>query len=158
MRLKRPPSKRSLAAQHAFMSGDLTAMPAYVAPRKRGKQKEGATNKVIAKWTAQRLDVWLRRNRRRLVEMQPGVKIMWGWGENGASDWAGAVTFVVKPEHVGMRIARLLVIEAKTDEGVASEAQKDFIREVHAVGGLGGVARNVDDCEAIVGGDKTRLK
>lgn len=53
----------------------------------------------------------------------------------GSSDLIGFQSFVVKPEHVGMRVARFLAVECKSAKGKESPQQKNFGKIVADFGG-----------------------
>lgn len=69
----------------------------------------------------------------------------------GSSDLIGWRTITITPEMVGQRVAVFVAIEVKSDRGRATEDQAAFLRAVAAAGGMGGVARSVEDAEGIVG-------
>lgn len=67
----------------------------------------------------------------------------------GSSDLIGWRTITVTPDMVGRRLAVFTAIEVK-DKGRPTPEQIAFIEAVRAAGGLAGVARSVDDGQAIL--------
>ena len=49
------------------------------------------------------------------------------------------------PDIIGCFKGRLIGIEIKSEKGVVSEYQKEFIENINRAGGLAFVARSVDD-------------
>lgn len=74
-------------------------------------------------------------------------------GFEGLPDTGGLVPVVVTPDMVGKTVGIYLTIEAKTDGGIVSDAQANFIRVVRSLGGRAGVARSDDDVAAIMRGE-----
>ena len=68
----------------------------------------------------------------------------------GSSDLIGWTTKTVTPEMVGQKVAIFTALEIKTQKGVASDQQKNFIRVVKEAGGFAGVARSEADAVKIV--------
>lgn len=54
----------------------------------------------------------------------------------GSSDLIGWTTIEIKPEHVGRKLAVFTAIEVKTDTGRATQAQRNFLDQVAANGGI----------------------
>ncbi|MGI4886121.1 MAG: VRR-NUC domain-containing protein [Janthinobacterium lividum] len=69
----------------------------------------------------------------------------------GASDLIGFVPVTITPEMVGQTVAVFLALEVKTDLGIASREQQDFIAFVTKNGGYAGVARSPEQAEKIIG-------
>jgi hypothetical protein len=73
----------------------------------------------------------------------------------GGSDLIGFVTeraVLIEFNDIPSDAARFLAIEVKTDTGVVSPEQRDFIALVRRHGGIAGVARSVADAKDIVNG------
>jgi hypothetical protein len=51
---------------------------------------------------------------------------------------------------LGVYNGRLLAIEVKTDKGVVSKEQQDFIDRVNKLGGIAGVARSISDVKELI--------
>ncbi len=73
-----------------------------------------------------------------------------GVGGDGGHDVLGWHSFVIRPEHVGKRIAQYLSIETKTKGGRKSVEQKDMAEIVRKAGGLTGFARSDEEVEKIL--------
>lgn len=56
----------------------------------------------------------------------------------------------VTPEMVGQRVAVFTSIEVKTPTGRLRPEQEQWLKVVQAAGGIAGVARSVEDAEALV--------
>lgn len=69
----------------------------------------------------------------------------------GSSDLIGWKTITITPDMVGQQLAQFVAIEVK-DRGRATPEQVRFIEAVQNAGGLAGVARSVDDAQAILDG------
>lgn len=73
------------------------------------------------------------------------------WG--GGSDLIGWKTVTITPEMVGRKVAIFVALELKSDVGKVrfQPGQSEFLKAVTDAGGLGGVARSVEDAERILG-------
>lgn len=69
----------------------------------------------------------------------------------GSSDLIGWKRLTITPDMVGQEVAVFVAIEVK-DRGRATPEQLRFIEAVQNAGGLAGVARSVDDAQAILDG------
>ena len=69
----------------------------------------------------------------------------------GSSDLIGWRTVTVTPEMVGQKLAVFTSVEVKAPKGRASEEQRAWLAAVQAAGGIGGVARSVEEAEALLG-------
>lgn len=70
----------------------------------------------------------------------------------GFSDLFGLVSVEITPDMVGKRVAIFTAIEAKAPGKKPTDKQAAFLQAVNDNGGRAGVARSVDDAEAIVFG------
>lgn len=68
----------------------------------------------------------------------------------GSSDLIGWRRVLITPEHVGSQIAQFVAIELKAATGRVSTEQRQFIDLVNRWGGVAGVARSVEDAEALI--------
>jgi hypothetical protein len=68
----------------------------------------------------------------------------------GSSDLIGFTTRTITPDMVGQQVAVFTAIEVK-DRGRPTPDQLRFLEVVAAAGGLAGVARTVEEAQAIVG-------
>jgi len=68
----------------------------------------------------------------------------------GSSDLIGWTTVDITPDMVGRKVAVFTAVEVKNGSDRASKAQKAFIAAVKAQGGIAGVARTVEDAEAVL--------
>ena len=71
-------------------------------------------------------------------------------GNPGGGDLLGWRTVEVTPEMVGQRVAVFTSIEVKTPTGKLRVEQEQWLKVVRAAGGIAGVARSVEDAEALV--------
>lgn len=69
----------------------------------------------------------------------------------GSPDLVGWMPILVGPEHLGRTLAVFVGVEAKTDTGRVSEAQRRFLTALERDGALVGVARSVADLDALLG-------
>ena len=67
----------------------------------------------------------------------------------GSSDLIGWQSVEITPDMVGETVAVFVAIEIK-DQGRATKEQKAFIQRVREAGGLAGVARSIEDAQAIL--------
>lgn len=68
----------------------------------------------------------------------------------GSSDLIGWTTLEITPDMVGRRVAVFTAVEVKNGSDRASKAQKAFIEAVKTQGGIAGIARTVEDAEAVL--------
>lgn len=80
-----------------------------------------------------------------------GRYIHYGIPGPGGSDLVGWTSVIVTPEMVGSRVAILTCIEVKNERGKLGVKQETWLDAVAAAGGRAGVARSVEDAEAICG-------
>lgn len=73
-----------------------------------------------------------------------------GVGGDGGHDLIGYHSFVIKPEHVGKRIAQFMTVETKAARGREAHDQQNMVRVVKEAGGLSGFACNNDDIKKIL--------
>jgi hypothetical protein len=69
----------------------------------------------------------------------------------GSADLIGWRTVTVTPEMVGQQVAVFTSIEVKAASGRLRPEQRQWLDAVQAAGGIGGVARSVDDARALLG-------
>ena len=100
-------------------------------------------------------DVRLWRNNVGVLRDRNGRPVAYGLGSRGGkslpgtSDKIGLRSLLVTPQMVGRRIAIFAAIEEK-DLKDPSPAQLQFIAAVQSLGGLAGVAHNVEEARAIL--------
>ena len=68
----------------------------------------------------------------------------------GSSDTIGFTEITVTPEMVGKKIGVFTAIEMKTGKLQLTKEQLQFLNSVKNRGGIGGVARSVEDAELII--------
>lgn len=68
----------------------------------------------------------------------------------GSSDLIGWRRVTIEPHHVGSQIAQFVAIELKTPTGRVATDQRQFIELVNRWGGVAGVARSVEDAQALI--------
>lgn len=71
----------------------------------------------------------------------------------GSSDTIGWYSKVITPDMVGQRVAIFTAVEIKTDIGIPSDEQLNFIERVRQAGGIAGVVRTVKDAIALLKGN-----
>lgn len=71
-------------------------------------------------------------------------------GVKGQYDAYGWRTVTITPDMVGQVIAQHVEIEAKSGEGSESPEQRAWGNAVRAAGGIAGVARTMDDVDALL--------
>jgi hypothetical protein len=69
----------------------------------------------------------------------------------GSADLIGWTTRTITPEMVGQQVAVFTSIEVKAASGRLRPEQRQWLDAVQAAGGIGGVARSVDDARALLG-------
>lgn len=70
--------------------------------------------------------------------------------KKGSSDLIGIYQIEITPEMVGKKIGLFTAIEIKTEKGVVSKEQKDFINTITKLGGIAGTARSVEDAVGLI--------
>jgi len=70
--------------------------------------------------------------------------------KKGSSDLIGIYQIEITPEMVGKKIGIFTAIEIKTEKGVVSKEQKDFINTINKLGGIAGTARSVEDAVGLI--------
>ena len=70
--------------------------------------------------------------------------------KKGSSDLIGIYQIEITPEMVGKKIGIFTAIEIKTEKGVVSKEQKDFINTITKLGGIAGTARSVEDAIGLI--------
>lgn len=93
--------------------------------------------------------VRLWRNNTGTLRDQHGRPVSFGLAK-GSSDLIGYRTVTVTPEMVGTTVAVFCSIEVKTATGRVSAEQRQWLEVVQAAGGCAGVARSVEDAEALL--------
>lgn len=68
----------------------------------------------------------------------------------GFTDLFGAKPVTITQEMIGTVIAQFAVVEVKDAKGRLSALQEKFLAAVKRIGGLAGVARNVEEARAIL--------
>lgn len=68
----------------------------------------------------------------------------------GSSDLIGLTSIVITPDMVGKRIATFTAIEVKSEKGVVSGPQQDFMNFVTAFDGIAGVARSPQEAVDVI--------
>ena len=75
-------------------------------------------------------------------------------GETHVSDLIGITPHVITQEDVGRTIGVFTALETKqvkdSTEKKRKEGQKNFLRRVNGLGGLGAIVRSVEDAESVV--------
>lgn len=66
----------------------------------------------------------------------------------GSSDLIGWQSITVTPEMVGKQVAIFTACEVKAEDGVASEEQKNFIKQVNLAGGCAIISKEPGDAVA----------
>lgn len=70
----------------------------------------------------------------------------------GYADYTGWKSVIVTPGMVGQKLAVFTAIEVKTDTGVLTAEQRNFIEQVISAGGVAGVARTPEEARALLDG------
>jgi len=95
-------------------------------------------------------DTRLFRNNTGTLRDQYGRPVQFGLAK-GSSDLIGWHAVTVTPDMVGQQVAVFLSIEVKTATGRLSSEQQQWLDAVQAAGGIAGVARSVEDAQALLG-------
>lgn len=94
-------------------------------------------------------DARLWRNNTGCLQDRNGRAVRFGLAP-GSSDLIGLRRIVVGPEHVGRTLAVFTAVEVKDARGRASPEQVRFLEVVRDLGGLGGIARSVEEAHQII--------
>jgi len=95
-------------------------------------------------------DTRLFRNNTGTLRDQHGRPVQFGLCK-GSADLIGWHAVTVTPDMVGSTVAVFLSIEVKTATGRLRPEQQQWIDAVQAAGGIAGVARSVEDAQALLG-------
>lgn len=94
--------------------------------------------------------VRLFRNNTGVLRDQHGRPVQFGLAK-GSADLIGWTTRTITADMVGQRIAVFTSIEVKTATGRLRPEQQQWMEAVQAAGGIAGVARSVEDAQALMG-------
>jgi len=89
------------------------------------------------------------RNNTGTLRDQHGRPVQFGLCK-GSADLIGWRTITITPEMVGQQVAVFASIEVKTATGRLRPEQQQWLDAVQAAGGIAGVARSVEDAEALL--------
>lgn len=109
-----------------------------------------ATILNLVRLTASRLGAVLFRNNIGAVRTSDGRHIKYGVCNPGGSDLIGFKKIKITQDMVGKDIAVFTAIEVKSQDGIVSKDQKNFIDVVSKAGGISGVARSEVDAQTIL--------
>lgn len=93
--------------------------------------------------------VRLLRNNTGVLQDKNGRPVQFGLAK-GSADLIGWKTVTVTPEMVGQQVAVFTSIEVKTPTGRIRPEQEQWMKVVRGAGGIAGIARSVEDAEALV--------
>lgn len=150
VRLSQRAVRNALQGLDALANGST---PSYEMPkpRKRAKyeDREESSNDLLKEWRRTRADVRIWRNNVGVYEYAPGKYLRYGLC-NGSADFIGLYSMIVRPEHVGKRVAIFFAPESKARGKDAEEHQDTWLNEIIAAGGIAGVARNGDEADELI--------
>ena len=92
----------------------------------------------------------LYRNNCGVLRDQRGVPVRYGL-QPGSADLIGWRTITITPEMVGQQVAVFTSIEVKSATGRLRPEQRQWMEAVQDAGGIAGVARSVEDAQALLG-------
>ena len=93
-------------------------------------------------------DTRLFRNNTGTLRDQHGRPVSFGLCK-GSADLIGWRTVTITPDMVGQQVAVFTSIEVKTATGRVKPEQQQWLDAVQAAGGIAGVARSVEDAQAL---------
>ena len=96
--------------------------------------------------------VRLHRNNTGTLRDQHGRPVSFGLAK-GSSDLIGWKTVTVTEDMIGQQVAVFTSIEVKSPTGRLRPEQQQWIDTVQAAGGIAGVARSVEDAQALLSAD-----
>jgi hypothetical protein len=96
------------------------------------------------------LTVRLWRNNCGALKDAEGRLVRYGVANPGGSDLIGWKVVTVTPDMVGRKVAIFTAIEVKGERGKPTEAQAKFLACVALDGGLAGVARSLEEAQAVI--------
>jgi hypothetical protein len=70
----------------------------------------------------------------------------------GSADLIGYRSVTITPDMVGTTLAVFAAVEVKTPTGRPTPEQTAFLEHVTAAGGIAGIARSVEEAQALLGG------
>ena len=89
------------------------------------------------------------RNNTGVLRDQHGRPVQFGLAK-GSADLIGWTTRTITPDMVGQQVAVFTSIEVKSATGRLRPDQRQWMEAVQAAGGIAGVARSVDDANALL--------
>jgi hypothetical protein len=89
------------------------------------------------------------RNNTGTLRDQHGRPVSFGLAR-GSADLIGWRTVTITPDMVGQQVAVFTSIEVKTPTGRVKPEQQQWLDAVQAAGGIAGVARSVEDAQALL--------
>jgi hypothetical protein len=87
----------------------------------------------------------LLRNNSGALQDKKGRWVRFGVGGTGGSDLIGWRSVTITPDMVGAKMAIFVACEVKSSGGKPTKEQENFISAVQNAGGIGFVARSVED-------------
>ena len=93
--------------------------------------------------------VRLHRNNTGTLRDANGRPVQFGLAK-GSADLIGWTTRTITPDMVGQQVAVFTSIEVKSATGRLRPDQRQWMEAVQAAGGIAGVARSVEDAEALI--------
>lgn len=70
----------------------------------------------------------------------------------GSADLIGYRSVTITPDMVGQTLAVFAAVEVKAERGRPTTEQMAFLSHVTAAGGIAGIARSVEEAQALLGG------
>lgn len=154
-RLPAKPSLRALRnnakGMRALYLGEPMGEVEVAKPRKRSsyEAREESSNDRLKDWRRTRGDVRIWRNNVGAYQYAPGKYLRYGLC-NGSADFIGLYSMIVRPEHVGKRVAIFFAPESKARGKDADSHQETWLQEIIDAGGIAGVARNGDEADRLI--------
>lgn len=92
------------------------------------------------------------RNNSGALQNKHGNWVHYGVASPGGSDLIGWAPVIITEDMIGQHVAVFFAVEIKSENGIASKEQKQFIKVVKEAGGIAGIARSPDEALSLLEG------
>jgi len=94
------------------------------------------------------------RNNSGAYQDKRGQWIKYGVASPGGSDLIGWAPLIITEQMVGQQVAVFFAVEVKSNRGIASKEQTQFIKVVNESGGIAGLAKSPEEALLLLEGNE----